>query len=61
VVKLVSVTDEQAIKACTTEHKALSVGDEVVVVMKGLKVVKEKLAALLAGEVIVTGVLKEGS
>jgi hypothetical protein len=29
--------------------------------MKGLKVVKEKLAALLAGEVIVTGVLKEGS
>jgi hypothetical protein len=56
VVKMVGVTEEQAMKACTTERKALSVGDEVDVVMSGNKMAKGKVEAVLAGEVIVTGV-----
>ena len=46
VVKLVGVTEEQAMKACTIERKALGVGDDVDVVVKGSKVAKGKVGAL---------------
>jgi hypothetical protein len=58
VVKLVSVTEEQATKAFSTEREVWGVGGEVGVVLKGHKATKEKTVAFLAGEVIVTGVGK---